>query len=424
MTFRETLAELGEANLPETVSTGWDTSMAEMPDDLAAYLDPKRLSEWREFAGLDAALDEPIRVLAAAIRENAALSRFFRHTCHRLCFAGEPRSFAEWPDLEQALGPKARLFYLIVALNTVPLTRKRHRKLRVSRQVTRDTCRDIAIKCDRGAILRPDLPGLEPRELGWLRRHLKGEIFTLGRFQYGLYPYRGGAEVFRNDAEDQVVALAPPEARFDEEGQRLAEEKPMPPGGWVSRLTVGEGDIRGNPISPEGFALPREATLPAGLWRRVLSTGDPILEIHIPAGGRMSPDRCLASLKEADRFFRRIFVGRLFRAFVCYSWFMGPQMKSLVPPTANILGFQRETYLFPVPSSPRDGLVFLFGTSDPMSRDVPRDTGLRRAVMEHLESGGHWGNGGMFFLPEDLPRYGRQPYRSRWRRFEKHLEDL
>ncbi len=398
--------------------------MAEMPEDFSPYLDPNRLADWREFAGVSADLDGPLAETAETIRQNPALLRLFWHTYRRAFLEPEPRPIAEWPSLDRTLKQQARLFYLVVALTSVPLTLTRHRKLRVSKRITRDTCRDIALNCDRCAILRPDLPGIEPRDLNWLRRHVNGTIFTLGRFQFGLYPFRGGVEVFRNDTDDQVVGLAPAGVRYDARGFRLADEEPMPPGGWVSRLTVGDGDIRGHPISPEGFALPREATLPAGLWRRVLSMGDPVLEIHIPAGGGMSPERCLAALKEADRFFRKIFVGRLFRAFVCYSWFLGAQMKDLLPGQSNIMSFQRETYLFPVPASRSDGLIFLFGTDDPLSANAPRDNGLRRTILEHLEKGGAWGNGGMFFLPEYLSEYGSRPYLRRWREFEKHLEDL
>jgi hypothetical protein len=37
------------------------------------------------------------------------------------------------------------------------------------------------------------------------------------------------------------------------------------------------------------------------LWQPVLRAGDPILEVHIPAGGDMSPENCHASMQQVDR---------------------------------------------------------------------------------------------------------------------------
>ncbi len=424
MTIRETLAELGEDRVPESLSEDWATSMNEMPSDLACLLDPKVIAESRAFAGLPASMDALLGETLAAIQESPALKRLFWHT-YRCAYLGSHfPSFEDWPALENALGGKRRLFYLIVALDSIPLTRTRHRKLHVSKKITLDTCRDIALKCESCAILEPNLPGLQPHELNWLRRHVNGEVFTLGRFQYGRYPYRGGAEVFRNDTDDQVLALAPPDQRYDAHGFQLSDGEPLSPGGWISRLTVGEGDIRGHPISPRGFVLPTEITLPAGLWRRILSTGDPVLEIHIPAGGEMTPDKCLASLKQADRFYRKIFSGRLFRAFVCYGWCLGPRMNDILHPSSNIIRFRRQGYLFPVCDSSNGSLRFIFGTDTPATQPVPRDTRLRRNIIEYLEQGGNLTNGAMFLLPEDLPRYGNEPYLTRWGTFEKQLDDL
>ncbi len=423
--FRETWEALGEEVGGGAMGANWEAS-EDLSDDLGRPPGPDALAEARAFVGLPAELDNVLAETASAVAASPALNRLYRHACYCAFVSPEPPDIRDWPELRQALGKRGRVFYLLVALASVPLTRRRHRKLRVSRAVTRATCRDIAFKSERSALSEPDRPGLHPMELNWIWQHVRGQVFTLGRLQYRRIPYAGGAEVFRNDTEDLVLAFAPPDFRYDARGLLLHDHEPLPPGGWASRLTVGEGDIRGHPISPRGFVLPREATIPAGLWRRVLSIGDPVLHVHVPSGGGITPETCLASLKEADRFFRRIFRGRLFRAFVSHSWLLGPFTPDVLPADSNIRRMREQLYLYPCPRKAHDGFRFLFGpgVEDPRREKSATTTSLQRAVLEHLERGGEWGNGGMFFLPEDLPRYGQAPYRKRWAEIEKRLEDL
>ena len=45
--------------------------------------------------------------------------------------------------------------------------------------------------------------------------------------------------------------------------------------------------------------------------------------------------------------------------------------------------WQQELYLHPIPSGDRSGLVFVFGKDDIDLNTAPRDTSLRRALLDH-----------------------------------------
>jgi len=45
--------------------------------------------------------------------------------------------------------------------------------------------------------------------------------------------------------------------------------------------------------------------------------------------------------------------------------------------------WQQELYLHPIPSGDRSGLVFVFGKGDIDLNTAPRDTSLRRALLDH-----------------------------------------
>jgi hypothetical protein len=57
-------------------------------------------------------------------------------------------------------------------------------------------------------------------------------------------------------------------------------------------------------------------------------------------------------------------------------------------------------------------LLFVFGSKEVDVATAPRDTQLRRAVLERLEQGLPLFCGLYMLLRQDLPRFGTQPYRT------------
>src|SRR5262249_15556855 len=117
------------------------------------------------------------------------------------------------------------------------------------------------------------------------------------------------------------------------------------------------------------------------------------------------------SLEEASRFFAACLPAHQFVAFSCGSWLLDAQLDGLLPPSTNLVRFLRQLYLLPVAWDSRSTLKAIFGTVPPDLRQAPRDTSLRRAVLDHLLEGGQLRGGSGFLLREDLPRWGTDTYR-------------
>jgi len=100
--------------------------------------------------------------------------------------------------------------------------------------------------------------------------------------------------------------------------------------------------------------------------------------------------------------------------FGCGSWILNPELEQIYSPTSNMVLWQRELYLYPFPFGGNSGLYFVFARDDVDPATAPRDTSLRRAILDHLEAGGKMRPGGMFFLTEDFEQFGTQVYRSNW----------
>jgi hypothetical protein len=189
----------------------------------------------------------------------------------------------------------------------------------------------------------------------------------------------------------------------------------MDAGAWVARFTTNATEVSGNPISPNGHAQLLPITLPQPDWRLVLGPDDWILSMHIPSGGGLTPQTFVASMRLAVEFFLAHFPQTPPVSIICKSWTFSPMLERILPPQTNLVRNLREVYLWPAPViGPYDGLWSLFCPADGVIRpeSITPHTRLERAVHDYLQAGQSWRAGAMFFLVEDLQRFGEQPYRA------------
>jgi len=81
-----------------------------------------------------------------------------------------------------------------------------------------------------------------------------------------------------------------------------------------------------------------------------------------------------------DRYGCLYLADRPVAALVCCSWMFNTQLERILPPSANLVRYLRDLYLFPLPPSDTGGLWFLFLQTPFMSagrQNVPRRGGSR-----------------------------------------------
>lgn len=119
--------------------------------------------------------------------------------------------------------------------------------------------------------------------------------------------------------------------------------------------------------------------------------GDPVLGVHIPESGPMTPEACEESFRRAREFYDRYFPEDNYRYAVCSSWLLDPQLAEYLPEDSNIVRFQRRFQVVPGGhDGDKDVFQFVFRLTNPSIEDLPRRTTLERAVVQHLGSGRHW----------------------------------
>ena len=130
-----------------------------------------------------------------------------------------------------------------------------------------------------------------------------------------------------------------------------------------------------------------------------LEPGSKVINMHIPRTGTpMDPESCDEAFRMAKEFFK----GQVAEPtpFVCHSWLLYPENKSILSERSNTYRFMMRFDIF---ESSRDkhgaNLWRLFDTKETHPDRLPVDTSFRRRYAEHLKKGGRLGSGyGVFFL--------------------------
>lgn len=182
-----------------------------------------------------------------------------------------------------------------------------------------------------------------------------------------------------------------PQTRRFHEARGISEE--------VSRATL--SDLSLKLAEQDGRALTKHQWLSrhfqGSLYRlgrlqfeRTLVDGEPVLEIHIPGDGPLTPTACDKSFAQAVGFFAKHFPEEQYRRAVCHSWLLDEQLNDYLAADANILDFQRRFELTgEQAAADEDVLNFVFGYLADRSR-LPQQTTLQRAIVSHLANGNHW----------------------------------
>jgi hypothetical protein len=380
-------------------------------------------------------LDFPIEAIdalqsvASLVRGDDELHSIFAEFHERTALRGEWHR--EWSDLpmdtrvQARLGERTSLFYLLAYLSALPYTEARYRQLGVSAEIFHDTMLDFPFYLS-------DFYHLHGHwgysHFAWIWRHVNGDLFRLGRLQYMLAPFHDGVTAFRRKFRRSVdgdlagmdlVLLADPDQPLRADGyaygagQLHSDDENLPAEAWKPVFEETAAGWRGNFVNPYGSVHPQTVFLPRAEWDLILQNGDTVLDLHIPRKDPLTAETCSASFRQAQEFFPRVFPDRPSKALYCHTWFFTPQLQTFLPPESSIVKFQREFYLYPFPGNVGFLWSFVFGEKNPDPSTAPRDTSLRRAVLDWLNQGKKIFDlpGVMFHTPDE---WGAQPYMGQW----------
>jgi hypothetical protein len=389
-------------------------------------LNEDRLRYWCNRINLqDEAIKELVQV-ANSVRQNDILLNIFTDLHVRTAIRNEwHREWSELPvdtNIQSFFGNRTSLFYLLAYLAALPYTEREYIRRGINSKIFYDTMLDFKNYVG-------DAYELDGRwgyhHFMWIWRHLSCQLFRLGRLQFMLKPFDDKVTAFRNKSNGRIILLADPSMTLRSDGYAFEagklpnQARPFLPEpahdevGWTPIIKkLGKG-WKGNPISPYGFALKKHIFLSQDEWDRILQQNDTVLDIHIPRKDRFNVEDCRDSISQAFVFFKQQYPEQAFRALFCHTWFFTIQLQQILPVESNIVRFQREFYLYPFPGSLGFLWGFVFGEKPIDFEKIPKDTTLRRSILEWIQGGKE-----LFDLPglyfQSPSEWGNQLYMTQW----------
>ena len=369
-----------------------------------AFLDEQTIARNGAEAGLEAATMQTLCALARRVADDTPL-RDIAVAAHTALFDTAVDAAEALQAAESALGEAAGLLHALFVLDSLRLIRERQAARGAPAALARAVFERHGGSWLHHAEARGDI-GSVAWLPGWLRTVASGHLYRLGRLEFVPVTFAYPQRVYRHVRTGDIVALFEAGEQFSDVGVQVG--KPT----WTSTLVEADDAIVGTPIHPRGMALRQVVRLPRDAWRLVLTSGDPVLDLHVPGEGPLTVDALRAAHVEAVAFFERYYPEHPFVAYICDSWLFSPLLEEMLGADSNIVRWQREGYLLPDDSQGEGMLEFTFGAAQIDPATAPRDTRLRRALIAHLEQGRALCCGRYLFLREDLERFGSQPYRE------------
>jgi hypothetical protein len=361
------------------------------------FLDDDEIARGGAIAGLNDAALQTLRGMAARVRADPQLVSVAAAAHHAVYETDEPFEEAV-AAADAAFGADANVLHALYVLDSSRLVRERF----AARGVPADTAPLITERHGaswlRDAAARGQI-GLENWSPGWLRMVASGNLHRLGRLEFFPCPWEPPFRAYTRSETHELIVLA-------DRGYHAPEGEAPPPA-----LSETDEAVVGAPVSTRGVVLPQAVRLPRDEWSLALAPGDPVIEMHVPDKEPLTIPALRDAMERAVPFFERFYPDHRFLAIVCDSWLFSPQLEALLGDDSNILRWQREGYLLPGDGGQDAFLSFTFGARSIDLATAPRDTRLRRAIVEHLERGGTLSCGFYLLLRHDLPRFGSQPYR-------------
>ena len=119
-----------------------------------------------------------------------------------------------------------------------------------------------------------------------------------------------------------------------------------------------------------------------------IKKGEPVIDIHIPAGEPMDNEACKEAIRMAQKFFGEYFPEFKYQCFTCHSWLLDRTLKQFLDKGSNILAFQG---LFDVVSTEESDalLKYIFAWDATRERldKYESKSGLAKKVKNYAQSG-------------------------------------
>ena len=316
-TIDELMSAVGCQKWPERWREIYDIAMEDFDRNGCPQADPAYYENLSFTYGILPVELKTYQQAAEEIRQNEDLSRLLHLLCTAL--SQEEHNISDTAAFELPMPPDT-LPWLgrdmlpgLALCSQIPRCAERLLQKGIPKEVVKETLKAPENTLHEYRLRHNMLPGFDL--LDWYQKTIAGSLFPIGRLEMELFaPFLGDACVFQN-SRGQVIALAndlPIHATGFALGAGGCENSE---GSWTAYLSETETFWEGHPFNEKGCVQKQSIRLEKAQWKKVLSKGDPVVQLHIPSAGKLSEAVVTDSIEKMRVFLRTYFPDYPYKAF-------------------------------------------------------------------------------------------------------------
>jgi len=276
------------------------------------------------------------------------------------------------------LGP---LYPLVLIYALYPSLLALYDRLHILAPIRQATLSDIAIWVKVYENQHSGATGLD--RYGWICRHLCAKIFRLGRLQFEQGFFRFPYTIYYDNRLLQYRTFAQKGLVCAADGY-IGVSSGSGFDSWSTTHSSIDDFLVAHEVNPSLGSISRKAiSVPMSDLTLICTQDTPVLSVHIPEGGPLTPSLVDSSFSDALVMFNPTL-------FVCDSWLLDVELSKALPSESNICHFMQRFLKFPVSfSTPQIyERVFGFGATHSDILTWECTTSLQKKVKAHLLGGG------------------------------------
>lgn len=409
-TLKELMSAVRCEKYPQCWGNYFEQAMSDFEKNGCPLAKEEYYDELNKKYGILNTYGEFYRQAASELAQNQPLSALAVLLCHVLRDRTDWRKCLDGFEMPKPKEGEGSLVYdLFGALILTSLADISHENM-IKRNIPKDIARyvmDVPEMVIRDYMVRHEgKPGHDL--LGWCQLYIDGELFRIGRLEIQINKKFGiKAKVFRNK-KGEIVTLANG-AELHKSGFALGSKGfEDEDGSWNADLKETETEWIGYRYTESAYVEKVSTTLKKDEWTVVLSENDYVIDLHIPADGKLTPEMVDETIGEIKVFLKEYYPDYDYKAFTCSSWLLDPQLVELLGEESNISKFCRRFTPMTIKSDGNSVFYFIFKKPDMNFEleSLPENTSLERILKKHyLEGKVIYGTAG-FFLYDRLKNDG------------------
>lgn len=225
--------------------------------------------------------------------------------------------------------------------------------------------------------------------LDWYQKDIDAKLFKIGSLSIELFAsFPNTAVVFENKNGEHITLAN--DIVLHKSGCALGT-KYFEDTEDSRTATVTETNTawKGFAYTESGNVSEKEVVLSKSDWEKVISPGDPVISIHIPANCNFSSEVLDKTFTEIKEFMNKYFPDYNYKAIYCHSWLLDPQLEHLLSSETNIVKFGKRFQRMTRKSAGTDVFYFVFlkPFGETNLSDCEPKTKLEKALVKHFEEG-------------------------------------